>query len=307
MSPRESRPTLWRMTSGVAVAALVPIAFAGAQAPPDTDIYVAELEPANGTWNLGAVTNITHREGYDNQPQFTPDGRALLYTSIREDGQADTYRYDLDTGATTRLTATPESEYSPTPMPGGFEFSAVRVEADSTQRLWAFQLDGSQPRLLLPDVAPVGYHAWADDTTVALFLLGDPPTLHIAHLRADSVEKVADGVGRSVHRIPGRHAVSFVRKRSKDEWWIESFSLDAGRVAPLTRTRPGNEDYTWTPDGAILMGDGARLFVWRRGSTWRRLADLESAGLGRVTRLAVSPDGRRLAIVAATRRAPEDR
>ena len=38
---------------------------------------------------------------------------------------------------------TPESEYSATVMPGGQRFSVIRVEKDSTQRLWSFAIDGA--------------------------------------------------------------------------------------------------------------------------------------------------------------------
>ncbi|MDX1675452.1 MAG: hypothetical protein R3314_11715, partial [Longimicrobiales bacterium] len=166
-----------RLARGVALtaltAALLP-ASGTAQTP--TDIYLLPLDRQEDGRLVaaGEPRPVTDRDGYDNQPHFTPDGR-LLYTSIR-DGQADTYLYDPATGETTRVTTTPESEYSPTPIPGSDRFSVVRVEADSTQRLWSFAPDGSRPRLVLEDVAPVGYHAWSDDR-VALFVLGDPPTL----------------------------------------------------------------------------------------------------------------------------------
>ena len=32
---------------------------------------------------------------------------------------------------------------------GGTRFSVIRVERDSTQRLWSFALDGSDPQLML--------------------------------------------------------------------------------------------------------------------------------------------------------------
>jgi len=67
-----------------------------------------------------------------------PDGHGVLYTSIRNK-QADIYRYDLQSGATTQVTNTAESEYSPTLMPDRKNISVVRVEADGkTQRLWKF-------------------------------------------------------------------------------------------------------------------------------------------------------------------------
>jgi Tol biopolymer transport system component len=73
--------------------------------------------------SVGTPVNVTARPGYDNQPFFLADGRAFLYTSIREDSQADIYRYDLDRKTSVRLTATSESEYSPIPLPRGGGFS----------------------------------------------------------------------------------------------------------------------------------------------------------------------------------------
>ena len=63
-----------------------------AQGRPSTDIYLAPLSMQNGEPVIGAPVNITHRPGYDNQPSFTPDSRAILFTSTHEDGQSDIYR-----------------------------------------------------------------------------------------------------------------------------------------------------------------------------------------------------------------------
>jgi hypothetical protein len=55
-------------------------------------------------------------------------------------------------------------------------------------------------------------------------------------------------------------------------------------------------DYTWTPDGAILMSNGKELMRWKE-SEWTRFADLAALGLTGASRLAVSPDGQWLALV----------
>ena len=86
-----------------------------AAAPPDTEIFLAPLTPG-ATPRVGAPVNITRSPGYDNQPSFTPDGRAILFTSMRGGTQTDIYRYDVASGETARVTNTPESEYSPTPF-----------------------------------------------------------------------------------------------------------------------------------------------------------------------------------------------
>jgi len=70
------------------------------------------------------------------------------------------------------------------------------------------------------------------------------------------------------------------------------------------QTLAGREDMAWTPDGTMVMGDGSDLYAWRPGGTWWRIADLSSSGAHGITRLAVSPSGDRIAIVA-DREAPE--
>jgi dipeptidyl aminopeptidase/acylaminoacyl peptidase len=280
-----------------ALVALLPTP-AAAQAPAGTDIWLADLAIRGGRLEVGAPVNITDRDGYDNQPAFTPDGRAVLYTSIREDGQADIYRYDIATRAHERVTRTPESEYSPTPLPDGSGFSVIRVEADSTQRLWRFAADGSGAALVLEAVRPVGYHAWGDDAAVALFVLGDPPTLRIADARSGRVDVVASDIGRSLHRIPGRREISFLHRVAGGERWIEAVDLATREVRPLAPPLDGSEDYAWTPDGTLLMGQGSRLFRWDADAReWRLVADLATAGVRGITRIAVSPRGDRLAIV----------
>lgn len=272
---------------------------AGAQGVPSTDIYLADLRVDDGRVMVGAPVNVTNRPGYDNQPFFLPDGRGFLYTSIREDGQADIYRYDLPSGTIARVTTTAESEYSPTPLPGGDGFSVVRVEADSTQRLWAFDRDGTHPRVVLDSIKPVGYHAWSDQHTLGLFVLGSPPTLRLADTRTGQAEVVARDIGRGLHQVPGRDAISFVQKDSSG-WWVREIDLHTREIRPLARTLENVDFLAWTPGGTLLMAQGAKLYQWRPapGAGWEEIADFTPQGLTTVSRLAVSPAGDRIALVA---------
>jgi dipeptidyl aminopeptidase/acylaminoacyl peptidase len=181
-----------------------------AQQPPSTDIFLAPLSIENGRPVIGTPVNVTNRPGYDNQPSFTPDGHAFLFASTHEDGQSDIYRYDLASKEITRLTTTPESEYSPTVMPGGKRFSVVRVESDSTQRMWSFALDGSDPMLLVETVKPVGYYAWIDANNVALFVLGKPNALVHADIRTGRADTLSRNIGRSLQPLPSGGGFSFV-------------------------------------------------------------------------------------------------
>ena len=270
-------------------------------APPAPDVYLATVKTVQGRPSISATLNITDRPGYDNQPSFTFDGAGIFFTSVRADQQADIYRYEISTKRTIRVTATaPESEYSATPIENGRAISVVRVERDSTQRLWRFPLNGDAPTVILERVRPVGYHAWADDHTLALFVLGSPNSLQLADTRTGSADTIATGIGRSLHRIPGTNRISFVRKVAASEWWIESLDPVSRGTTRLIRLPERTEDYAWFPNGSIICGHDSRLLWWsgKAGDDWREVADLASSGAHGITRLAVSANGDRLAFVA---------
>lgn len=272
--------------------------------PPNTDVFVVDLKGGGGALRLGQPAAVTTWDGYDNQPSFTPDGRALLYTSIRADSQADIYRYDLRGRSTARLTETRESEFSPTVTPDGRFFSVVRVEADGTQRLWKFPLAaaaGGAPALVLEKVKPVGYHAWIDERRLALFVLGEPNTLQLAEVGAERAEVVERNIGRALHRVPrGGGEFSFVHKVSGGEWYVKGFDPKTRAARILVKTLTGSEDLAWTPGGVMLMAKDSKLFAFdpARDKEWREVADFAASGLRSITRLAVSPKGDRLALVA---------
>ena len=296
------------------VALLAPGASLGAQsAPPSTDIFLAPIRLQNGKPTVGKPVNITHRAGYDNQPSFTPDSKSILFTSVRDDAQADIYRYDVATRATNRVTSTPESEYSATVYGDGKRFSVIRVEADSTQRLWSFRLDGTDPRIVFGAIKPVGYHAWVDSTTVAMFLLGRPNALVIADVRGGRVDTVARDVGRSLVPLPNGGGFSFVQRMADSSWVLMAVDVRGSgadrrsTAMPLVRMRPEADYVVWIRSAMAISGSGSALWLWRakdNTGNWSQLVDLAALGLQRISRLALSPDHQWLAIVAEPVAAP---
>ncbi len=317
----------------LADAHVVTLEFQGAGAPllqaqggchqpsPDTEIYLAPLRVSGPEVSVGPGVNITNSAGYDNQPSFTSDGRGVLFTSDRGArptdppvGQTDTYRYDIAARRVVQITRTPECEYSPTMTPAG-RIAVVRVEADRTQRLWSVTPEGTEPALVFPDIQPVGYHAWMDEHTVALFVLGSgvtPSTLQVADTRTGRASIVASDIGRSLQRMPSGR-VSFVQRAPRPGEGAPPVTLrqlfsapNAGALSvgtsALTAPVPGSaEPYpVWLPDGTGLMAHADTLYVWRAGDLdWKAVADLAAAGLRNVSRLAVSPKGDWMAMVGA--------
>jgi len=276
-------------------------------APPGTDIHLLSLPGGIASMKAAKPSPVSKAPGYDNQPMFSLDGMRILFAANRDGKQIDVYVFDRADGTVAQLTETPTNENSPTYLPPGLGspggFSVVRTEPDKTQRLWRFDASGRDPQVILPDVKPVGYHAWLDPDTVALFVLGPPATLRIANVADGKAEIAAEGIGRSLHRIPGTRAVSFVQRESSGEFWVTQIEVATRKIEPLVKAVEGStdRDMAWTPDGqTVLMSAGTKVFSWTRGAAgWTEVFDAAAHALGAVSRLAVSPKGDAVAIVVA--------
>jgi len=276
-------------------------ARSGTAPPLDADVFVGSLtRDASGEFAIGDLTNISRRPGYDNQPYFVPDGSGLWYTVIDDhDGQADIWRYDFRGPSVTRVTmSNPESEYSATPLPDGSGISTIRVEADSAQRLWRFDADGSNGSPVFENVAPVGYHAWADENTVVMFVLGRPATLQRGDVRTGQAEVLAQRIGRSILRIPSSNDVSYVQMHEDGSSTIMRLPADGSPAESIAEGIEGGEFHAWAPDGTLMMAHGAVVYAWAGGDGegWSQIADFEAEHIS-ISRLAVSPDGSQIAIV----------
>ena len=288
-----------------AVGALVAGAFAtalpaAAQDSEEFDVWVADLETAAGrVTGVAAARNVTARPGYDNQPWFLPDNGGLLYTS-RRDGQVEVFQYDLETGSATRVTSTPEHEFSPSLTASG-HLLVVRWAADMSEgHLWLYAADGTPLHAAPGDVPRVGYYAEAGPDHYLVFVNDSVQTIALSDRRGGEVRKLGERFGGSPPKtIPGAPAsASYMMVDEAGDRWIAEYDVTAGRTTPIVKPRGRGSHYAWTPAGEILMADGNRLFAFRRGDAdWREVASFDEPGLARISRIAVSPDGRRVALV----------
>jgi hypothetical protein len=270
---------------------------------PSTDIWLAELRVTGSEFRIGEPAKVTTWTGYDNQPSFLPDGRSFLFTRGDSLG-TDIYRYDLSSCRAKQVTETPESEYSPTPFNDGRKgFCAVRVESDGMQRLWRFEPDGSKPRLVLAAVDSVGYFAWVDRKTVALFVVGEPHTLRVADVPTERETLVARDIGRALYRIPRAGDVSFMMRDPESDpptYQFRTWNPGAQHTEWLIAAVGGGQDAVWVGE-SLVMADGSKLYRARpfEGPDWIEVADFGAHRVSGITRLAVSPDRRWIAFVAA--------
>jgi hypothetical protein len=130
--------------------------------------------------------------------------------------------------------------------------------------------------------------------------LGAPNTLEIIDLATGTAEVVDKGIGRSLH-VRHDGLLAYVRKPQGDTWDIRSWTLATRKGAYLVSTLEGSEDLSWTPAGSIVMGNESKPYFWREANDdrWLEVADLRKDGVTAITRVAVSPNGKWIAIVSA--------
>ncbi len=240
--------------------------------------------------------------GYNNQPAFFSNTELYLTVQTPDDTtQTDIYALDLATRQRTRITATTTAEYSPTPMPGGKRFSAVRVEADGRQRLWSFPLDRSDPGMpAFSKVYGVGYHAWVNDTLAALFIVGEsttPHTLYSIGTKGQRLQKMASNVGRSLQVLPDQK-LAFVQKATEQTWFLKIWDFKKQSAEIIVKMPSGTEDFAVFPDGTYIAGNKSKIFQYKPGrdADWKESLNLSTYGIRNITRIAVSKEGH-LAIV----------
>lgn len=282
----------------LALLAMTFCASAGAQGLPATDLWLVKI--ADGV--PGAPVKINQGGGYNNQPHFSGDGTVVYYTREMPvpgaASQTDIAAFDIATSATTMVNSTPESEYSPTPIPNREALSVIRAGLDQKQYLYAIEIASGNMELLLPGVEPVGYHAWFSEQEVAMFILGESFTLQTARLGAEGTNVIADNIGRSIRKNPGSNEILFVDK-NHDPWRIAAYDPGTRTTSLVMPLFPESEDFTVDANGDFWTGNGSRLYRRSRGDArWNLMADYRMSGIRRISRLAVDLNSMRIALVS---------
>lgn len=270
-----------------------------AQILPESDIFLMDVSLDSNKMYVSNVINITNRAGYENQPQFLSDNRKLLFV-VFNNNQSDIFSYDYINGDFSRITNTPEDEYSPSQMLDGKNFSVVRVEKDSSQRLWKFNLNGENPQLIIDTMRNIGYHEWMDNNRLILFLLDKPDILAYVNIETGRVETIARNIGRSFHLID-RFNLLYVFKDINGKSWLKNYSMNTKKSTDFAVNLPeGVEDFVIAPDKSIITRRGAQLvrFNPKTDKDWVVVHDFSNTPLEKFYRISISPDMKKIALVS---------
>lgn len=279
--------------------------------PPASHLYVFNVQKLGDTlfqFSAPKFLSAFNLRGYNNHPFFFSNTELYIASQSPQQSQPELYSLNLSTGVRTRVTDTPDGEYSPKPIGDGQNFSAVRMEftqGDTLQRLWQFPISrSSKGQPVFTDIDNVGYYLWLSTRELLMFLVDKPNQLARVEVGNSRKEVLAVNPGRCIRRITGVGAY-FVQKSSSlsQPWKIMKWDQRAvgrNQVSEVVNTLNGSEDFAVMSDGSLIMGNGPILYRFRPGTDrgWKKMADFSYYNIQRITRLEVSPDNGKIVFVA---------
>ncbi|MDE0936308.1 MAG: hypothetical protein OSA89_10360 [Mariniblastus sp.] len=274
----------------------------GALDLPECDVYLFDVVTAENLISIANGRNVTQRRGYDNQPWFTPKSQTFLFTANHQPDRTDVYEFELASGKIRQLTDSPDQEYSPQVSEDDQTLSFVTDGKTANQSIWSSNREGKNLNWVLKNLGerePVGYYAWNRSTGKILFWSRYGFSLQLVDIQSNTTRYVTgDAIPVSPQIIPRTANFSFVHRQGNGEAWIKELNPETLAIRPLVMIEGANHHYAWTPDGSILMAQGTQLKQWRVGGKWKDVADFSEYAMQSPTRVAVSPDGKKLAVVA---------
>ncbi len=263
---------------------------------PETDLWLFKLKTEDKKLILGEGKNITSRKGYDNQPFFTPDNKSILYVSIRDDKQADVYRYDLGKEQSVQVTKTKESEYSPNYTPDGKSISCVVVEADSSQRLWLYNLDGSVKKCYNEGIDSIGYYSWLTNDTLLYYKLTEPHSLRMFIETGKADKWLCNSPTRAFKKLKGNNFVYGIKDSLQVQYRI--YNSVIRRSDEFATHKSKSEDFVWNETLGLIKSEGTQLLRYdEKTKLWSVLFDFGPAGIKKITRFAFDSKNKSVVIV----------
>jgi len=264
-------------------------------AQPNTSIYLYDIVYSEGKISFENMQTIVNRNGYNNQPSFYDDNTLLFVTT--RNNQTDIVKLKIDEYQYSWVTDTPDgSEYSPLRIPNSNDISAIRLDTSGLQRLYKYH-GASEKSTMLIKKLKVGYHVWdTEKQLITTALVKDGMNLMLNFLPEEKNNTIITDVGRSLHKIPNSAAISFIKKVN-DISIVSSYDPATGEINDLLNLPSKTQDMCWFNDDSILIPSGKSILLGKRDKSIHLLHTFKEKEIYNITRIAVSPNGKYLALV----------
>jgi TolB protein len=194
---------------------------------------------------------LTRGVGTDRQPVYSPDGKAIAFSSNRE-GNFDIWQVSRETGALRRLTEDPGEDWDPAFTPDGKKLLWSSNRGGHFE-VWIAEADGSGARQLSSDGLDAQNPVATPDGSWIVYSTNNPEKRGVWKIRADGRDAVKIAAGQTQHpevSPDGRHALYFIDRQGG--WDLQVVTLAEGtkvfEIPGLHMTRA-----RWAPDGRRIL------------------------------------------------------
>ena len=263
------------------------------------EVYVFDIAPAYEGLELLNMQNVSNNEGYDNQPSFISN-ETLVFAG-NNNGQTDIAAYNLNSKIKKWFNhKTDGGEYSPQKFPSNNDVAAVRLDKDGLQRLYKYDSQTGKSTELIKDLQIAYFAFYRDSKILSTVLNGDKMDLALIDLQSKKTDTLFYNAGRSLQKVPKTNSMSYSLVNEEGNLDLYLFDMDSYESFFVTQLPIGIQDYIWLNETQILIGSGNKLYMYDTlgDSEWTKVASLEEYGLRNITRMAISPNGKKLAVVA---------
>lgn len=265
----------------------------------NTDVYVFDISPAYEGIELLNARNVSDNDGYDNQPSFI-SSESLVFAGNNK-GQTDISEYNIANGI--KKWANPEtegSEYSPQLFPNSNDLAAVRLDKSGKQRLYRYSTSSGSSTELIKDLNVAYFAFYNDEVMLATVLAANQMDLVWADLKSNTVDTLFRNAGRSLQRIPNTNSMAYTLVNEDENLDLYAMEMNSKESFFICELPHEVQDFVWINDTQILTAKGSKLYLYDTfgESEWNKVASLDEYGITNITRMAISPDGKKLALVA---------
>ncbi len=182
-------------------------------------------------------------------PRFAPDGQTIVY-SLTQGGNTDLYRMDINSGASSRLTAAPSIETAPSFSPDGTQI-VFESDRSGSQQLYVMSATGGEARRISAGKGRYGTPVWSPRGDLVAFTKQHKGRFHIGVMRLDGSEErllTASFLDEGPTWSPNGRVIMFTRETQGATGQASLYSVDiSGRNLKQITTGTGASDPSWSP------------------------------------------------------------
>ena len=134
-----------------------------------------------------------------------------------------------------------------------------------------------------------------------MFVLGEPITMVLTSAKERKDRIITSNIGKTLKTIPGTKKIAFERKEDDGSNIIYALTPSTDEFKKVIQKPDNSNEWAITMEGTYIISVGSKLLKFnpKHDDNWVEFMDLGSTGEGGISRMAISPDNGKIAIVVS--------